>query len=74
MVVEWVCVIVERACMVVERERTPHTGGTRGPMQRLIATAPHEVDQPHARSRGICIAFHEGGSGLAWLWNGCVWL
>ena len=74
MVVEWVCVIVEWACTVVERERTPHTGGTRGPMQRLIATAPHDVDQPHARSRGIFTEFHEGGSGLAWLWNGCAWL
>ena len=67
-----VCKVVERAFMVVERAL--HTGGIRGPMQRLVATAPHGVDQPHARSRGICTAFQEGGSGLAWLWNGCAWL
>ena len=73
MVMEWVCMVVEWVCMVVER--APHTVGVRGPMQRLIAAAPHEVDQPHARSRGICIAFQEGGSGFAWLiliWNGCA--
>ena len=65
MVMEWVCMVVEWACMVVERAL--HTGGIRGPVQRLITAAPHEVGQPHARSRGICTAFHEGGSGLAWL-------
>ena len=41
MVMEWVCVVVECACMVVKRAL--HTGGIRGQMQRFIATSPNEI-------------------------------